>query len=349
MLDFGYRPLDLKDNGARTREVVNDLFVQHFYGSVPLASWLSAGLDMPFTWRYSFANPDTTTSDSWWRTSIGDLSVSARAAVFNNDSLGVAVVPFATLPTGDDNHFMGNRGFTGGGKLAFTARDLSDIFTVGINFGAAFRKYVQFSNIDMGSQLLLSGAVKARASKALAFVAEIETATPANNTFRDRNTTPTSARGAVELNKGIVKFAVGAGGGIVHGGGTPLFNVFTMLELAPSLKKHHERTARPPGETAKGATLMFKFASAGISDDAARAAGAVADAAFYDLPGSKLRVIGYADAIGGADYNVRLSKQRAERVARYLELHGIRRDRLKVEWRGGAGGPENRKVTVEIE
>jgi OOP family OmpA-OmpF porin len=94
---------------------------------------------------------------------------------------------------------------------------------------------------------------------------------------------------------------------------------------------------------------MFKFASAGISDDAARAVGAVADAAFYDLPNAKLRVIGYADAIGGADYNVRLSKQRAERVARYLELHGISRDRLKIEWRGGAGGPENRKVTVEIE
>jgi hypothetical protein len=131
-----------------------------------------------------------------------------------------------------------------------------------------------------------------------------------------------------------------------------MLNVFAMLEFVPSFR-YGRRTAGgvggPAAPAPREAVLMFKFGSAELSDDAAISAGIVAEAAFYNLPERKIRVIGYASAQGGSAYNERLSKERARRVARYLELHGVPADRIGVEWRGGVGGSENKKAVITFE
>ena len=49
---------------------------------------------------------------------------------------------------------------------------------------------------------------------------------------------------------------------------------------------------------------------------------------------SRLRVTGYADERGDRDYNLALSRRRAEAVAQYLVASGIDAGQLSVEGRG---------------
>jgi len=77
------------------------------------------------------------------------------------------------------------------------------------------------------------------------------------------------------------------------------------------------------------------------------------------VPDAKLRVAGFADPRGPADYNDELSKRRAEAVAAALACGGIARERLIVEAHGASesrsasgdldGYALERRVTVRLE
>ena len=71
---------------------------------------------------------------------------------------------------------------------------------------------------------------------------------------------------------------------------------------------------------------------------------------------SRLVIAGHADRSGPADYNVRLSEQRARAVARALEQMGLPGDAMNLEWYGetdprvptadGVREPQNRRVEI---
>ncbi len=76
-------------------------------------------------------------------------------------------------------------------------------------------------------------------------------------------------------------------------------------------------------------------------------------------PDSKITVQGYTDSQGSVDFNMELSRQRAEAVRSYLVSHGIAPDRITAEGFGPArpiasnGSPEgradNRRVEIVVE
>jgi outer membrane protein OmpA-like peptidoglycan-associated protein len=55
------------------------------------------------------------------------------------------------------------------------------------------------------------------------------------------------------------------------------------------------------------------------------------------LPDAKIRISGYADPRGSADFNKALSERRAETVAMALMEAGVARDRLIIESHGEEG------------
>lgn len=75
-------------------------------------------------------------------------------------------------------------------------------------------------------------------------------------------------------------------------------------------------------------------------------------------PDEKVRISGYTDNTGPANYNMRLSKHRAMSAAKYLEDHGITSDRIKVVGYGAshfadpnttaAGRARNRRIEVSF-
>ena len=81
--------------------------------------------------------------------------------------------------------------------------------------------------------------------------------------------------------------------------------------------------------------VRFDFDSARLRPEGAvlleRLAAALQAA---ELQASRFRVEGHTDAKGAADYNLRLSQQRADEVRRYLIAHGVTGARLDAVGRG---------------
>ena len=70
-------------------------------------------------------------------------------------------------------------------------------------------------------------------------------------------------------------------------------------------------------------------------------------------------VVGHTDSVGSDAYNLKLSKRRADAVAKYLTSHGVNASRLKTEGLGESkpvasndtedGRAQNRRVELHVE
>jgi OOP family OmpA-OmpF porin len=132
-------------------------------------------------------------------------------------------------------------------------------------------------------------------------------------------------------------------------------------EIAKQPAPKPEPSAAPTAPATDGpATVVILFAynqpavrpgeAAKLDDLAARAKGRASD---------RLEAVGHADRIGGPDYNLGLSKRRAEAVRAYLAGKGVEAKRVRAEAKGKAEavtgdacknmGPESRENRKLIE
>lgn len=88
--------------------------------------------------------------------SMGDLRVSAPIGLVLPDvdegGFGLSVVPFIDLPTGDEEHFLGNAGVSGGGVLA--AGFQQDALSIALNLGVGVQAPAEFVNLRAGARLI---------------------------------------------------------------------------------------------------------------------------------------------------------------------------------------------------
>lgn len=79
---------------------------------------------------------------------------------------------------------------------------------------------------------------------------------------------------------------------------------------------------------------------------------------FNEYPDTNITVEGHTDSTGDENYNLTLSKKRAEAVSNYLQTHGLSYSRFKTFWHGetlpkhdnstAAGRAKNRRVELGI-
>ena len=53
-------------------------------------------------------------------------------------------------------------------------------------------------------------------------------------------------------------------------------------------------------------------------------------------PNTSIRIIGYADAVGAASYNIKLSERRAKAVQKYLSSKGVKANQMSIVGYGEA-------------
>ena len=114
-----------------------------------------------------------------------------------------------------------------------------------------------------------------------------------------------------------------------------------------------DTTAPPPSIDLQ---VNFEFDSSNLTNDAQLSLKALGEALkSKDLAGLRFRLIGHTDSRGTAEYNMELSRRRANTVRAYLtQYHSITGDRLEAEGRGKTelidrSNPEsglNRRVQV---
>lgn len=97
-----------------------------------------------------------------------------------------------------------------------------------------------------------------------------------------------------------------------------------------------ETASAPPPEPVRrfvGADAFFEFDEAELTDETRRKLDRIADRARGNDEAT-VRVTGYADQIGGDDYNLSLSQRRADAVRTYLIERGLPENAVSVDARG---------------
>lgn len=103
--------------------------------------------------------------------------------------------------------------------------------------------------------------------------------------------------------------------------------------------------------------ILFKTSSSTLSEESKIALKKFA-ANLADLPNTDLTILGHTDNTGTAEYNEKLSVDRANSVASYLQTCGLSRSRMKIEGRSYLepiadnntleGRQQNRRVEIFI-
>jgi outer membrane protein OmpA-like peptidoglycan-associated protein len=103
--------------------------------------------------------------------------------------------------------------------------------------------------------------------------------------------------------------------------------------------------------------VNFGFDSSDLTADAKKNLDAVAEI-FNEFPDTELMIEGHTDNVGNDDYNMKLSKRRADAVAAYIKSKGVASSRFKVEGFGETrprfdnatkeGQTKNRRVEIGV-
>ena len=103
--------------------------------------------------------------------------------------------------------------------------------------------------------------------------------------------------------------------------------------------------------------VNFAFDSAELTADAKKNLDAVAEI-FLEFPDTDLMIEGHTDSVGDDNYNMKLSKRRADAVVNYLKVKGVSSNRFQVEAFGETrprfendtkeGQAKNRRVEIGV-
>lgn len=247
-IDYGYRPLEATNVGTRVRGIIDHLVVQNLGAAFSFTPCVEFESMLPVILLNRFSTPDVAATNFKNKFSIGDVLLRARIRVLKKQEnwLGLGLVPWLTLPTGNENLYTADRRPTAG-IFAVLDKDFSEKFSVGLNLGAMTREHVVF--LDYATQFLLQGSVGARAQWLdwLSTEVDLYTRSKVKRIFREQVTSPVEALAQLGFKIPKTKLQLGVGGGfsLVRGAGVPLFRSFVGLSYGASSLPSFDPTGLP--------------------------------------------------------------------------------------------------------
>ncbi|KAB2840238.1 OmpA family protein [bacterium] len=334
-VDFAHNPLEVAFPvlGRRFAGVVDNTITGNFYATYGLLDWFSVGMNIPVVFWLDYVNTlgppfgtGTGTSDSM--TELGDIRMELKFRILNNEDklIGLALVPFFTIPSGDSTHFVGNGTVTGGIKIALDF-NIHERVKLALNVGFLARDDVTIGGVRIDDQLLLGLGLSIKIIERLSFLVEAHTEPVVRDLFENEVQTPAEVLGGFRIKVAEHwDINVGGGAGLTLGVGSPDFRAFLGLnynwapEPCPACDRPAQVEAR---QITIDQVIHFEFDKANIRPQSYPILDDVV-AIIKSNPSIKMvKIEGYTDSIGSDAYNMKLSQRRANSVKTYLVNKGI--------------------------
>lgn len=343
--DYADRPLQFTGTGAllgQRQSVIDHLLTLNSFGAIGVTDWFSVGIDVPavmYNWFYSDLPEALPTAAPDKAPMMGDLQVVSKFRLVNIEKghFGLALVPYATLPTGDTTRFTGNGNVTGGLTIASDVT-IGKRVSLAANVGGTLRDDVTKHGVRVDDQLTYGLGANFKLDKSWQAIVEGFGSTVIRNFF-ESDSSPLEAGAGIRHYFGDSGIAADLGGnvGLMDGVGSPRYRVFTGLKYTSSVKECAAPIAPPlpPDPRIKGNKIVLwgkifydtdkttiKPVSFPVLDD-------VVDVMNKNQQILLVEVQGHTDARASDAYNLRLSQGRAESAMKYLISKGIAPSRLK--------------------
>ncbi|OGQ22985.1 MAG: hypothetical protein A3I05_07130 [Deltaproteobacteria bacterium RIFCSPLOWO2_02_FULL_44_10] len=366
--DYSSKSLVLKNAaGATTQDVIRKQLALNLGMALGFSEWFNLGVNVSGVPYQQFVTPVTQAQTR--NEDFGDVLLNLKVRLANNESspVGLALVPFITFPSGNDQHFLGNGKVTGGGKVVLDTTRIMDRVSFAVNAGGQMRKSVVLSpgaqTID--DQFLYGGAMNVAIAKPVELITELHGWTLFDNFFKsnNRNLEVDGALRFLPGEKQRVQITAGGGAGLLKMAGVPNWRVFTTLTVrAP----YEEKAAPPPPppapvqeEVITTNKIHFAFNKADIRPESHSVLEEILANIKDRSEIESVRIEGHTDNIGTDEYNQQLSEKRAQSVRAFFVNRGYAPEKIMAVGMGESapiadnttkdGRAKNRRVEFHLQ
>ena len=362
-VNLAHHPFELLVSGTTTRTlgIVDRFVTADFLISYGLTDWWTLSVDMPLNIYHDIAPTFITTRDRGGG-DVGDLGVNMKFQIFDanetSTGLGLAFVPFVTVPTGRQSIFFGDENVTGGGILVGDAQWKSNRFY--LNVGGRFREREQITSLIVKNELLYGLGFQRPIVKDWDFniILEVFGSTNFRKFATENISSPIEGLAILQKKWGENRRLIthlGGGFGITNGYGVPTWRAILGVSYAWDLKPAPKAVREEVITTNK---IHFAFDKADIKPSSYP----VIDEIIRTIQSKNVvavRVEGHTDSYGTDAYNQKLSERRANAVMGYLTGHGIPAEKASAVGMGEsrpvadnatkAGRAQNRRVEFHLQ
>lgn len=339
-IDYTRNPLERGTPGDNPRltGVVDQFFTVDLGISVGLTNRLSVHANVPMNAYHDFADSTVTDSDLSIF-DMGDLGFTLHYALFDatktESGFGLALVPFMTVPTGDEDIFFGDNTVTGGAKLVLDKMLGKNHFY--LNVGVNFRGLETLGNLSVNDEFLYGlGFQRPLSSKhSWHVILEGEGTTQLDNFFKEEVHNPLEGHLVIQkkwLDDKLVAFT-GGSMGFTAGYGTPDYRIHGGLSYTIIAKKPEPKPLPKPVKPLPKIVLgniYFPFDRATYYPEHEFDIDQIVK--FHKIyPDKEMIIKGHTDNYGTDEYNLRLGERRSEAVYRVLLDKGVNPEKLRIQ------------------
>lgn len=345
-LSYSHDPLQVETTPGVSQPVVHYHVNMTLTGAYGINDRISAGLALPLFPTLSIQPVGSATAGT--DTSLGDLGLWGKFHLWDREkgesNMGLAVLPYITIPTGSTSNFTGDESLTGGFKAAYDAEFRKNKLIA--NVGLRFRKEENLTGLAVGQEFLF-GAGYTRPvweEGGLSALTEFVGSTSFNGFLSEANRMPMEwlfglKKDFEQKGRGEMFLTAGGSVGLGSGYGTPDYRLFSLLTYqmgsGPNRPQAAEELAQVEGEQIVILQpIHFATGRWVILPESYPVAEAVAGLLQSRPDIRRVEVQGHTDHRGSVAYNLNLSRRRANAVVAKLVELGVETERLYAVGRG---------------
>lgn len=336
--------------------IIDNNMTGDFLGAVGLFNFMDVGIGVPVAFYQD--GHDFTDLAKYKTAGLGDMRLDLKFRLLSDKpgSLGTALVSRATFPTGSRKIFTGYNGPSWEGVLILdkSFRPVS-LFA---NVGYRLVKSTKVLSTTFDDRLTFGGGVRVPlpfSDRSWSIIAEATGETVVSDI--KEISTPIEVRGGIrkEFKSGLA-INFGGGKGVTNAYGSPDYRIFAGISFSQAArhKARQPKASEAAPEKIKY-TVYFSFDRADVRRSEYPELRKIGQSLAWNPP-LRLIVDGHTDSMGPKDYNIILSRERAQTVKQYLIYFGAGADQIEVGYYGedkpadtnetAKGRQNNRRVEI---